>query len=173
MTELDTTILWMSGLLVLIASGVGRGVGLSFIVFMSLIINQWTLKTLNIDTFIDFYITGIDWMAMVVAVDLAAIALLAYRSKPDEMWLILTFGASAIFHLFCRLEFIGRDSDAMPLYDMRFDFVKNIAALQLGGVILNLIGGGWSGGKLVKLSFNRLNFFSRRVSSTKAFKVIK
>lgn len=171
MTILDATILSISALLAMVAIGVGRGMGLAFIVFIGFAINEWAITHLNVDSWDAFYATGSEWMAMVVAVDLFIIGVLAIRQKRSEVWLILVFGVSAIFHLFCRLEFIG--GDETPLYDVRFNFVKAIAALQLGGVIINLTGGGWSGGKLVRLRFHRLNFYSRHTSSTKAFKAIK
>ena len=109
-------------------------------------------------------------MLMIIAVDLIAIGIIAARGKRSELWLILAFGSSAIFHAFCRLEFLAGDADLMPLYDNRFDFVQIIAALQLAGVILNLTGDG-SGGTMAKLWNNRLNIVSRRVSSQAALKV--
>jgi hypothetical protein len=169
MTILDAIILTISALLAAIAVGVGRGMGLAFIVFIGFAINEWAITHLNVDSWDAFYATGAEWMAMVVAVDLLIIAALAIRQKRSEVWLILVFGASAIFHLFCRLEFLG--ADETPLYDIRFNFVKIIAALQIAGVIINITGGNWRGGKLVKLRLHRLNFYSRRANSNKAFKV--
>jgi len=171
MTELDTTIFIISAFLVLVSIGVGRGIGLALIVFLGFSVNEWAITHLNIDTWDAFYVTGAQWMTMIIAVDLFIVSLLAFRRRKSEVWLMIVFGVSAIFHLFCRLEFLGED--AMPLYDMRFNFVKIIAALQLTGVILNLTGGDWRGGKLVKLRFHWLNFYSRRSSRSQAFKVIK
>ena len=171
MTELDAMILTLSAVLAAFSVATGRGVGLAFIVFLSFTINEWAISTLSIESYPAFFKTGARWMAMTAAIDLFVIAFLSYRANRSEVMMILVFGVSCIFHLLCRIEFIGADIDAMPLYDIRFNFVQIIAALQLTGVIINFTGGSGRGGKLARLRFNRLNFYNHRGSSQKAFKV--
>lgn len=173
MIMLDIVFLAIAALFVVIAIVLGRGIGLALIILISYLVNEVAIRTLNIETFIDFYITGADWMLMIIAVDLAVIGILAYRAKRSELWLILAFGASAIFHAFCRLEFIGHDADLMPLYDNRFEFIKFIAALQLGGVLLNITGGSFGGGKLVKLWDYRRHSIGSSIHNHAAYKAKK
>jgi hypothetical protein len=173
MTNLDATILTVSALLAAYSVASGRGIGLSFIVLFSFCINEWSFLHLDLTSYDAFYSTGAEWMAMIAAKDLIIVAILSYRLKKRELWLMLTFVASTIFHQLCRMEFYGADVDAMPMYDIRFNFMQLIAALQLTGVIINFTGGDWHGGRLVKLFIHRLNFSSGRLVSMQASKVIK
>ena len=124
MTELDATILTISALLVVLSVAMGRGIGLAFIVFLSFTFNEWAFNVLDLSTWEAFYQTGAKWMVMIAAKDFIIICLLSYRLNFSEVWLILTFGASCIFHQFCRMEFTG--GDAMPMYDIRFNLMKII-----------------------------------------------
>ena len=153
MTSLDATILCISALLAAFAVATGRGIGIAFIVFVSFCINEWAFKVLDVSSYESFYETGILWMMIVAAKDFVIIGLLSHRLRGRELLLMFAFIASCLFHQLCIINFTNSDVDNMPVYDLRFNFMQLIAALQIAGVAVNLTGGG-NGGKSIKYGFH-------------------
>lgn len=145
MTSLDATILSLSALLAMWALASGRGVAIAFIVFLSFAFNEWSITTLNLGSYEEFYTTGANWMVLIAVKDFLIVALLSYRLKKEELLLMLVFIASCGFHQLCRMDFINANVDNMPMYDIRFIFMQIVAALQLAGVFITFNGSGHGG----------------------------
>ena len=172
MTELDATILTISALLAAYSVGIGRGIGLAFIVMLSFCINEWSFLHLDLTSYEAFYSTGAQWMAIIAAKDFLIIGLISYRLKRRELLLMFTFIASCLFHQLCIINFINSDVDNMPVYDIRFKFMQLIAALQIAGVAINFTGGS-NGGKSIKYDFHWVNAPIIRFLHIQAQKAIK
>ena len=153
MTELDATILTISALLAAYSVGIGRGIGLAFIVMLGFCINEWSFLHLDLTSYEAFYSTGAEWMAIIAAKDFLIIGLLSFRLKKRELLLMFTFIASSLFHQLCIIDFANSNVDIMPVYDIRFNFMQLIAALQIAGVVINFNGGS-NGGKSIKYDFH-------------------
>ena len=145
MTSLDATILSISALLAMVALGMGRGVAIAFIVFLSFAFNEWAITTLNLDSYEAFYTTGSNWMALIAAKDFLIVIILSYRSRKEELLLMVLFIMSSGFHQLCRMDFINADVENMPVYDVRFLFMQIVAALELAGVFITFTGSGHGG----------------------------